>query len=331
MSERVTRPGQAGLTLIELMVAMTIVAIAMAAALAVGFSVLNGYREQRKLSVVERAARISLEMMSSAIRAASPGVTTGQITDLVGCSDFGSLAVVNRSDGPDELKLIYASGWVMTSLRATFDESSNQLVVLDASGLEAGDRVLVTNFDKGHFVEIEAVNAHSEGASLAITTPSTTACGAGTFPAGGYQAGALVIRARMARYYIEDTEIGPMLMLDPDDAGPDPGEPLAEGIEDLQIAYAVDVDGNGALAEDGGTGDEWFYNNAGDSDPPPIATAMPAALRITLVARTTFEIGDSPASKRPGAEDREGAEDPDPYKRRSMGATVEIRNLRGSR
>lgn len=325
------RPGQAGLTLIELMVAMTIVSIAMAAALAVGFSVLNGYREQRKLSVVERAARISLEMMSGAIRAASPGVTTGQITDLVACSDFGALAVVNSSDGPDELKVVYASGWVVTSLRATFDESSSELVVLDDSGLRPGDKVVVTDFERGHLVEIDAVNAHSEGASLAIATPSSSACGSGSFGGDGYGAGALVIRARMARYYIAETAIGPVLMLDPDDNGPEPAEPLAEGIEDLQIAYAVDVDGDGELREDGSTTDEWFYNTAGDADPPPLATAMPAALRITLVARTTFELTDAPASARPAAEDREAADDADPYRRRSLAATVEIRNLRGAR
>lgn len=328
---RAIRRGQAGLTLVELMVAMTIVAIAMAAALAVGFSVLNGYRDQRRVSVVERAARISLEMMSSAIRAASPGVTTGQITDLVACSDFGSMKVINNTDAPDELKLIYASGWIMTSLRASFDEDSSALVVLDASSLKEGDRVLVTNFEQGHFVEINSISTHPQGASLAITAPSSTACGQGTFPTDGYPPGSLVIRAKMARYYIEDTDIGPMLMLDPDDIGDDPAEPLAEGIEDLQIAYAVDTNGDFMITDDGSTTDEWFYNNPADSEPPPIATAMPWALRITLVARTTYETATTASSARPAAEDREAAEDPDPYRRRSLAATVEIRNLRGAR
>ena len=322
---------QRGLTLVELMVAMTIVSIAMAAALAIGFSVLNGYRDQRKLSVVERAARISLEMISASIRSASPGVTTGQITDMVACTDFGALSVVNSTDAPDELKVVYASGWIMTSLRADFTEDSDTVVVLDAGDFAVGDRVLVTNFDQGHLVQIDAINAHAEGFALTIAAPSTPGCADGTFPDNGYQPGALVIRARMARYYVEETGIGPILMLDPDDTGPDPAEPLAEGIEDLQIVYAVDVNGDGELSEDGGTTDEWFFNNPGDSSPPPLATTMPSALRVTLVARTTFEVGRSSSSTRPAVEDRDEAEEADPFRRRSLAATVEIRNLRGDR
>ena len=325
------RRGEAGLTLVELMVAMVIVSIAISAALAVGFSMLDGYREQRRLSVVERAARISLEIMSGSVRAASPGVTTGAITDLVACSGFGSLEVINHTDAPDELKLIYASGWVITSLRSSFDESSTELVVLDATGLRPGDRVLVSNFDQGHFVEITAINPHAEGASLAIDPPSAVPCGSGSFPASGYGPGALVMRAKMARYHVEDTAIGPTLMLDPDDVGPDPAEPLAEGVEDVQIAYAVDVNGDGALFEDGSSTDEWFFNHPGDAAPPAMAISMPAALRLTLVARTTFETSDAPASTRPPLEDRAGAQAADPFRRRSLAATVEIRNLRGER
>lgn len=322
--------GQAGLTLVELMVAMLLSSIAIAASLGVGYSMLNGYREQRRIEVVQRAARVSLEMLSTAVRGASPGVASGDIVDLVGCNDFGALAITNHSDGPDELEVIYGSGGVITSLRAPYTESSSELVVLDAAGLSPGDRVLVTNFDRGHLVEIEGITPVAEGYALAITPATATACGAGTFPGGGYGAGALVVRARLARFFVEDTALGPTLMLDPDGAGDEPAEPLAEGIEDLQIAVATDVDGDGVLLEDGSTSDEWFYNVAGDPDPPPMAQKPPRALRLTVTARTTFEPSSQPASYRPPAEDRPGADAPDPHRRRTFAVTVEIRNLRGS-
>lgn len=328
---RGSRRHQAGLTLVELMVAMLIVSIALAAALAVGYSMLNGYREQRRLDVVQRATRVSLEIISNAIRGASPGTSSGEITDLVACNTFGSIGVVNSTTASDELKLIYASGWVMTSLRATFDESSSELVVLSSDGLKIGDYVLVSDFEKAHLVEIKDINAHAEGASLGIDVPTTTACGSGSFPTGGYTAGRLVIRAKMARFYLEDTSAGPTLMLDPDDIGPSPGEPLAEGVEDMQIAYGVDLNDDGFLTEDGGATDEWFFNNPADGAPPAMSANAPLALRVTLVGRTTFETSNAPASTRPAIEDRLGGAAPDPHRRRSMAATVEIRNLRASK
>jgi prepilin-type N-terminal cleavage/methylation domain-containing protein len=322
--------GEAGVTLVELMVAMTISSIAIAAALAIGYSMLNGYREQRRVELVQRAARISLEIIGSSIRGASPGVTTGAITDLVACNDFGAIEVVNSTSEPDQLKVIYGSGGVATSLRAGYDESSTELVVLDATGLSAGDRVLVTNFDRGHLVAIEDIAPHGDGFSLGVEAASATACGPGSFPTSGYPAGTLVVRAKMAHFFVQESPSGPNLMLDPDGVGPADPEPLAEGIEDLQIAYGVDVDEDGVLREDGTTTDEWFYNVDGDAAPPPLATAPPRALRVTVIARTLFETSKLPVSARPAAEDRLGAEDRDPFRRRSFAVTMEVRNLRGA-
>lgn len=329
---RLRRPdrGQAGLTLVELMVAMLLSSIAIAATLGIGYSMLNGYREQRRVEVVQRAARVSLEMLSSAVRGASPGVASGDIVDLVGCNDFGALAVTNRTDAPDELEVIYGSGGVITSLRAPYTESADELVVLESAGLAPGDLVLVTNFEKGHLVEIGDITGHAEGYAIDVTPANATACGTGTFPDSGYAAGSLVVRARLARFFVEETVVGPTLMLDPDGAGDAAAEPLAEGIEDLQIAVATDVDGDGLLREDGTTADEYFYNVPGDSDPPDLSVTPPRALRITVTARTSFEISSQPVSYRPPAEDRDGADAPDPYRRRTFAVTVEIRNLRGS-
>jgi hypothetical protein len=68
-------------------------------------------------------------------------------------------------------------------------------------------------------------------------------------------------------------------------------EVLADGIEDMQIAYACDVTGGSADGNlDEGTDsatrriDEWTYNESGDVE--PVGCNRPDAIRITLIARS---------------------------------------------
>ena len=76
-------------------------------------------------------------------------------------------------------------------------------------------------------------------------------------------------------------------------AGPSGPQVLAEGIEDLQVAFACDLNADGVLNEGSppSTTDEWTLNAAGD----PIATSnarkcnQPSAIRLTLVARSLTE------------------------------------------
>ena len=86
---------------------------------------------------------------------------------------------------------------------------------------------------------------------------------------------------------------------------------LAEGIEDMQIAYACDLQPlvpDGVLIEgtDPATrlADEWTYNEAGDV--PWNGCKRPAGIRITLVARsinTDTTLTDFPNNAKPAAED----------------------------
>jgi prepilin-type N-terminal cleavage/methylation domain-containing protein len=74
--------------------------------------------------------------------------------------------------------------------------------------------------------------------------------------------------------------------------GPVGPQVLAEGIEDMQIAYACDIaapgpDGIFSEGTDEGTKkiDEWTYNVAGDV--PLVGCNRPHALRVTIIARST--------------------------------------------
>jgi prepilin-type N-terminal cleavage/methylation domain-containing protein len=88
-------------------------------------------------------------------------------------------------------------------------------------------------------------------------------------------------------------------------------EVLADGIEDMQIAYGCDVAGgaaDGTLAEgtDSATRrtDEWTYNETGDVE--PVGCNRPDAIRITLIARSLTPdnmLASVPGNVKPAAED----------------------------
>lgn len=325
-------PGQAGLTLIELMIAMVILGIAIAAAFSIGFTMINGYRDSRRAVAVERAARGALSFLSQAVRAASAGVETGDITDAVGCSTWKGLEVISNLDAPDELRVVYASGAVVTSLRADVDQDSTELIVTDGSQFAAGDRVLiVTPGVVGHLVAVADSTDNGDGSwTLALEEAPSARCGA--LAPFSYAATSLVIRAKIAHFYVDDSAGIPLLMMDPDDAGDEEPEPIAEGIEDLQLAVGVDADADGDVEEIGAAAndDEWHFNVLGDT-PPPLVTVTPwRAVRITVGARSIVETSTVNDSVRPAAEDRDAATAGDPFRRRNLSTTVEIRNLRGS-
>lgn len=109
---------------------------------------------------------------------------------------------------------------------------------------------------------------------------------------------------------------------------------LAEGIEDLQVAYACDRQGaavgtapDGILAEGPSTLDEWTYNIAGDV-PPVTGCNRPQAIRVTLIARsvaTDENLRGLTTNRKPAVEDGiQGAVDM--FRHRTISTTVFPRN-----
>jgi len=323
MTARRADRGERGLTLVELMVAMVLTTVMISVCFQISVVVLTGYRQHREAVSVQRAARGSLDLVADAVRNASAGVPSGQVTDAVGCTPFTGLQVTNATDGPDELHVIAASGSTLTTLRETFTEDQTSITVLDGTGLVAGDELLVTNFEIGHVVRITDVT--DNGGDWTLTTAPITCAGVDFT----YTPGAMVLRAKVAHFYVEEVDGVSTMFLDADGDGEDAPEPLAEGVEDFQIAVGVDVDGDGQVADAGDTTDEWSYNIEGDAAPDAV-TAMPwRALRVTIVARSLREESGDWSSP-PTVEDHEVDGALDGYRRRMVSTIVEIRNLAGS-
>lgn len=318
--------GQGGFTLIEMMIAVVLVTIVIGFALQVGLTFVTAAKSAREAQAAERGARTSIEYLSDVVRAASTAAPAADLRDATNCTAINAIAVEDHADGPDQLTVVYGTGGVITSLRTVFDGNSSSFDVLDSTGLSQGDGVIISDGTMGRLVPVKTLSAATGTATIGTTAPSS-ACGAITMPQGGFGVGSLVVRGRVARFYVANAADGtPMLWMDPDADGPAPAEPLAEGVEDMQIAVGVDLDHNGILTDGASTTDEWFYNAPGDAAPPDPAVTPWSAIRISLVARTYTDKGTTAQSARPALEDHPGGV-ADVYRRRVLASVIEIRNL----
>jgi prepilin-type N-terminal cleavage/methylation domain-containing protein len=328
----VTRRAQRGFTLVELMISLVLFSVAIAGILSVAVSMGQGMREQRAAVATESQVRVPMDFLTDAIRQAGPAVPTAATTvvntnlqDVTTC-DIGAVVVTNNTSGPDTLDLVYASGAVVTATMGSYVAGTTSLQVADASQLAVGDMILISNKTQGHTVTITGIDVPSNTLTLAGQTCATLA-----LPTGGYPAFSIVVRVVRARFTIVPNTPGvapadgiPVLMMDPDGPnGPALAEPLAEGVEDLQVALGVDVNGDGVI--DPLT--EWAFDTAGHG-----ALVGPIlSVRLVMVSRATTIAANGAKLYTPlPALDHAPAATADTFRRRVLEATVEIRNMGGS-
>jgi len=312
------RRSQGGFTLVELMVALTLFSVAVAGAMSVAVSMTTGLKDQRTVVTAEASVRGPMDLLAGTFRSASPGVSTGTIQDIATCTT-GAITVTNSTSGPDQVDVVTASGSVISTLKSAYSAGGTTLTLADATQFVTGDTLLVTDTSTGHLFVATAVNT-----STGAVTVASSSC-TPTFPTGGYAAGAIVIKAKRVRYFVDSTGAAtdgtPALMIDPDAGGPLAAEPIAAGVEDLQIAVGTDVDGDGAISAT-----EWAFSSGIGA-----LTGSLRAVRITLVARADRElVGGAATFLRPAAEDHPVASTPDRFRRRALTSTIELRNFGGS-
>lgn len=338
---------QRGFTLIELMISLVLFSFVIAGVLAVAVSMSQGFREQRAAVQAEGAVRVPLDFMADAIRQSSPGAPTNLVYDSYACTGLGlQITDYNNSAntlspsgangitaGTDKLDVVFASGAVITSTREIYNNNTS-LAVTDATGISAGDSLVITDTSQAVLVKVTAVSSNT--LTLQALNSGCPATSIATIPvlnqstiAGPYPAASLVIRVQHVRFWVGQVDGNPTLMMDPDgnDATVD-WEPLAEGVEDLQLVKGVDMaaDGLGVENATAADADEWRGNNSNDTDP---LTGTLRAVRITMIARTTSGlVGNLQSFNRPAAEDHAAAPvNSDNYRRRILKTLVEVRNM----
>jgi hypothetical protein len=178
---------------------------------------------------------------------------------------------------------------------------------------------------EGHLLEVFA--SASDPTSFQVRPPGN--CSIAAAGTTTYTAGSLVVRAVHQEFFVDDTTYTmPVLMLDPDGSGSLAAEPVAEGIEEIQIAVGVEGDGNtDSLTDNSDAADEWFYNDPGDAALEDITLGNWQALRISVLSRQTRDEGSQAAFFRPDMEDHAGSSTADAFKRRVLSTTVELRNF----
>lgn len=296
-----------------------------------------------------------------------PPGTNGPVAPLTGLRAFQAptgmirlapLWIQNGAAGaPDRLTVVYGNGtsgnWADANLGTPMATSTAAMITAPGMArvfrtnefvivLDSGATPASTNWNRGcSLFRITGIINATDTLLHASTSPWNPPADVPTMMLPTpYQAGASggvrnFGQLVWVQFFIDTTQAFPRLMMTRLDTAMGP-QVLAEGVEDLQIAYACDrlpagpPSGDGVLSEgsDPGTraADEWVFNTPGDPIPP--ACNRPQAVRITLVARSNGE-DDSLASNmsnfKPGVEDGViGAQDR--FRHRTITTTVYPRN-----
>lgn len=340
------RANAAGFTLVELMITMAIASIVMAGAIAASLGISNGFQDQRDVQRTEQGARIALNLLADTVRAASPGVDSGVIADGVSCSDLlstpmNAMRILNDPGGTyphsvlgdlavapdtDVLEVMWASGGVYTFTTSPFAGVDTSIAVANGATFRDGDYLIITDLQPGSPGVLMLVNAAGSATSVPVDAPDTRCSGA-IVRASGYPAGSLVIRAKMARYFVTaDPAIDTLyntMMLDPDADGNADPQPIAPGIEDFQIAVGIDANDDNAIAVS-----EWLHDQGSETH-TPISQGNWRAVRLSLIARS-LDAAAYDVSTRPALEDRAAGGAADGYRRRVLSTVIDMRNMEGS-
>ena len=317
---------QRGFTLVELMVSLVVFSFAIAGVLAVAVSMSQGYKDQRANVSAEGATRVPLDFLADAIRQSSPGAPTGIIYDATQSCGSAALTVTDSSTAPDAIDLIYASGAVVTTTSGSITIAATSIVipVQSSVGFSTGDHVVISNTVQGHYMVVTGTS------STTVTVTST--CADGTI----YPYGSILIRAQHALFYVDTTNNVLMMNANPTgviatDKAATTNQPLADGVEDMQIALAIDTTNLSTtpMTESASAnGDTWLYNVAGETTPAQNSGGTLRAVRVTLIAKTSSALlGTAQLFTRPAAEDRAAGTTNDNYRRRVLKTTIEMRNI----
>ncbi len=323
-----------GFSLIELMIALAMFSVVSLA----GFTVLTSGQQNSSMNdevvKMQQNARLALELISRDVRMAGFGNPTDpSVVPLAanGCSSI--ITPTNSSTGPDSIAIITVDQ-VIGRLTADAPGASPTTLTLDSTtGLANGDVITLDGvFTTGVTVTNSTTltfNPPSGSWPSSIKAPMVFNGAAGT--------GTQVVRLACVKYSVDTTKR--QLLRD--------GVAVVDGIEDLQLAYGVDADGDGKIDDLSGNGSidcldlipnnlaHAVTNSVGCSGTPGTTVSTPAAsatpttvrlVRISVVARANRIDATFLSSSAVSVEDHDIA-NLTGYRRRVMTRTVSLRDL----
>lgn len=337
------RRAQRGFTLIELMISLVIFSLAIASVLSVAVSMAQSFRQRRQLVHSEDNVRGAMDYIADAIRNSGPAVSpAGGVRDDTTCTIMtGGISVTNVSGTPDNVTVVLPAGGVVTSIANTSSytvATDASFVVTDATGISVGDQLLVTDLTNADIVTVTNIAGTTISFTKSTCNVTSTGCDSSKIPActTTYPKLSLVIRVMRAKFGVDQINANGfgtnVLVMDPDADGTTyTPEPLAENVEDMQIALGYDTDLDNYVTSADNGGKPWIYDSSTNVTIP--ATGTLRALRITFIVKNGEALPQTQSTalfKRPAAEDHAAAATPDWYPRRVLSSVVELRNYKGS-
>jgi len=240
------RRGQAGLTLVEMMVAITVGLILLAGVIQIFASNKQTYRIQDATSRLQENGRFAVDMLRRDIRMAGFWGCNSNISNVT--SNLNSpgnyvditLGGISGTDGaagaPDTITLqgAYSSGLNVNS----HSQAAASFATSAGNGLKQFEIIVVSDCSKADVSQISNANPGTSG-SVVVNTGVGTPGNASKPPQ--YPPGSSIYHVRKLTYSIQAGASGqPSLFLSED--GVD--QEVVEGVEDMQIVYGEDTDGD---------------------------------------------------------------------------------------
>lgn len=336
-----------GFTLVELMVALTIGLIIMAAVSTLFVSSKRTYTSQDQLSRLQENARFAMQFIMSDLRLAGYYGCLDDVTSENVFSAVNSTALaytVNQSAveglenaagnwlpsgisdipagiraGTDAVLIHMADPGTSAALTARMANTSAVLTVASTANFNTGDTVMVADCARADLMQVSG------------KTGTTISHATGNPPAPGnlkatlskeYDSPASIMKFITRRYYILDNGLIPSLYRD-DNGGA--AQELVQGIEQLQILYGVDTDD-----PLDGVPNKYVKATSVSATNAKYGWSAVVTVRLGIIART-LDDKDTELDNRAYDVDGDGSTDlptqNDRYKRRVFQATVQLRNM----
>ncbi len=334
-----------GFTLVELMVAMLLASMVVAAAFHIHSTYQIALHRQDQITRMQQTIQVTRRMMARVIRGAGGGLTTKLGTVCGGQHLVGPFILHNRNsfgatdttnggtdNDPDWFEVMGVDQNRSGVTSRSFPVTSQVKPTHQAGRFRPGDLFVIQNDHGGCILAVSRISwryiqhratgtqlarCFNRGASLQWCRQNL---GTNTLPAGTKL---LNLGGASAAFRIDDSNPNrPLLMMASGVAGGDPTkydwQPVAEGVEDMQIAVQLDTsDPPDAM------GDIWVNSR----DLTTTEMFKVRAVRLSLVVRSASQVPGWKQGLRPGFEDRPAASTRDGYTRRVLSTVIKVRNI----
>lgn len=257
---------QAGLTLVELMIALTLNLILVAGAFSVYISNQRIHRTSEGIAQVQENLRIASDYLNREARMAGSGYSCSpnRVENLLkdqSSFEFDYTQAIKGYDGDSELPaeltgkalkgtdVLVVRGSYGTGARLESEMNNSSAVlkttVMNPAPFKTGDIVVITDCRSASIFQV--TNYTSANGNIVHNTGQKTHPGNTSKKfQRSYHAGASVIKTRTAAYYIGEGASGsPALFKFTNENGNSRSIEIVDGLQDMQLTFAEDRDNDG--------------------------------------------------------------------------------------